>query len=135
MYNVLFNSSPPALRAPNWIRSRIRRYHLINLGIPINLDEVMPQANGKAMPMLEVTTRPASAPPGPSPRPVDQLSTSHSRVSSRPGSPRPGTPAQRQAPPPATPIPVLDKVRIDSILSLSPGDGFTCEMKCSEVCC
>ncbi|KAJ7498712.1 hypothetical protein FB451DRAFT_1384504 [Mycena latifolia] len=58
LYTMLFQSPPPT-KPPNWTRSRIRRQHLISLGIPVNLDEVLPpQANGKSMPPLQVTTRP-----------------------------------------------------------------------------
>ena len=51
------------MKPPNWTRSRIRRQHLIALGIPVNLDEVLPRANGKPLPTLQITTRPMSAPP------------------------------------------------------------------------
>lgn len=73
---------------PNWIRSRIRRQHLIALGIPINLDEVMPHTNSKSMRTINVTTRPSSAPPGPR----GQMSGPNSRA----GTPRPSTPQPAQ---------------------------------------
>ncbi|KAF7301842.1 hypothetical protein MIND_00750000 [Mycena indigotica] len=43
LYAMLFQSPPPT-KPPNWTRSRIRRQHLITLGIPVNLDEVLPPA-------------------------------------------------------------------------------------------
>ncbi|KAI0317936.1 hypothetical protein OF83DRAFT_1171561 [Amylostereum chailletii] len=64
LYQTLFASSPPPAHPPNWTRTRIRRQHLITLGIPVNLDEVLPHANGKPLPALQITTRPMSAPPG-----------------------------------------------------------------------
>jgi hypothetical protein len=63
LYKTLFEEAAPSLRAPNWTRSRIRRNHLIALGIPVNLDEVNPQANGRALPTLNIITRPHSTPP------------------------------------------------------------------------
>lgn len=35
-------TSPPELAPLDWTRSRVRREHLINLGVPVNLDEVRP---------------------------------------------------------------------------------------------
>ncbi len=63
LYNALFQFPPPNDNAPTWIRSRIRRRHLVSLGIPVNLDEVLPHMNGRNMPTLQMTTRPSSAPP------------------------------------------------------------------------
>jgi len=34
--------APPPLAPPNWIRSRIRRMFLISLGVPVDLDELLP---------------------------------------------------------------------------------------------
>lgn len=62
LYEMLVMSPPPT-RLPNWTRSRIRRQHLITLGIPINLDEVLPRIDGKPLPPLQINTRPMSAPP------------------------------------------------------------------------
>lgn len=78
MYKVLLQTAPPTQPA-NWTRSRIRRQHLISLGIPVNLDEVLPQASGKPLPPLEIHTRPMSAPPG--------RASGHN---SRSGTPQPG---------------------------------------------
>jgi len=61
LYRMLVQS--PSTKPPNWTRSRIRRQHLVALGIPVNLDEVLPRANGKPLPTLQITTRPMSAPP------------------------------------------------------------------------
>lgn len=82
MYKGLLHTSPPT-KPPNWTRSRIRRQHLISLGIPVNLDEVLPKASGKPLPPLEIHTRPMSAPPGARPHPG-------SNHPSRSGTPQPG---------------------------------------------
>ncbi|KAI9798624.1 MAG: hypothetical protein M1825_005048 [Sarcosagium campestre] len=34
--------APPPLQPPNWIRSRIRRLFLVSLGVPVDLDEILP---------------------------------------------------------------------------------------------
>lgn len=115
----------------NWTRSRIRRRHLISLGIPVNLDEVLPKANGK-LPTLEITTRPMSAPPGPRTAPVQK--TIAPQGSSRVGSPRPGTPvtslpnAQSMSVQSMSaqlrlgPRPELDENKLNQLLALKPGE-------------
>jgi hypothetical protein len=45
MYKNLLQTPPPT-KPPNWTRSRIRQQHLIALGVPVNLDEMLPRANG-----------------------------------------------------------------------------------------
>ncbi|TEB30097.1 hypothetical protein FA13DRAFT_1733907 [Coprinellus micaceus] len=97
---------PSSLRPPNWTRSRIRRQHLISLGIPVNLDEVLPQANGRPMPTLEVRTRPMSAPPDRKPLPPQGPRSNHP---SRSG-PRSNLVAQ------FGPKPELDTTKINRLL-------------------
>ncbi|RDB22779.1 Uncharacterized protein C8E11.05c [Hypsizygus marmoreus] len=116
LYKMLIQSPPPT-KPPNWTRSRIRRQHLISLGIPVNLDEVLPRANGKPLPPLQISTRPMSAPPGVrSTFPQSQApgSTSNSRA----GTPQPS----RQPTPPSHfgPKPELDHVKIQKLLELDP---------------
>ncbi|KAK0453877.1 hypothetical protein EV421DRAFT_1958109 [Armillaria borealis] len=113
LFNVLVQSPPPT-KPPNWIRSRIRRQHLIALGIPVNLDEVLPpHTGGKALPALHVTTRPMSAPPGPRgpPRPG---SVTASASNSRAGSPRPNHSSLSHF----GPKPELDDSKIHQLLAL-----------------
>ncbi|KAJ7178935.1 hypothetical protein C8R46DRAFT_1071939, partial [Mycena filopes] len=107
LYTMLFQSPPPT-KPPNWTRSRIRRQHLIALGIPVNLDEVLPpQANGKSMPAIQVTTRPMSAPPGPHNHPVAGSPTP------RAGTPQPGGRAEQFGPKPE-----IDNAKINQLLAL-----------------
>ncbi|KII94931.1 hypothetical protein PLICRDRAFT_98173 [Plicaturopsis crispa FD-325 SS-3] len=121
LYNSLFHAPPPT-KPPNWTRSRIRRQHLISLGIPVNLDEILGPANGKSpLPPLQISTRPMSAPPGP--RPVH--SKPGSRTQSRAGTPRAGTPQSATQPPPSTvlqlglgPKPQLDEPKMNELLNL-----------------
>ncbi|EPQ59107.1 hypothetical protein GLOTRDRAFT_54824 [Gloeophyllum trabeum ATCC 11539] len=118
-YKNLFKE-PPTTKVPNWTRSEIRRRHLIALGIPVNLDEILPKTNGKALPPLQITTRPMSAPPGPR---GDPSSNAPSPSRSRVPTPRSGTPQQRDRPSTAAqlglgPKPDLDQGKVDSLLSL-----------------
>lgn len=106
--------SPPPTKPPNWTRSRIRRQHLIALGIPVNLDEVLPRVNGKPLPPLEISTRPMSAPPGPRIAHVHDTGTNHN---SRSGTPQPGVNVSAQY----GEKPELDAARINKLLQLDPG--------------
>ncbi len=126
LYDTLMSYVPPT-QPVNWTRSRIRRHHLIELGIPINLDEVLPQPT--ALKSLNVSSRPMSAPPGP--RLQKHLNgasgnrTSQSRTQTPRASP---VRSDRAAPRSATsslkigPKPVLDKEKIDRALSIDPGN-------------
>ena len=39
--------APPPLQPPNWVRSRIRRLFLVSLGVPVDLDEILPKSKQK----------------------------------------------------------------------------------------
>ncbi|KZW03787.1 hypothetical protein EXIGLDRAFT_663071 [Exidia glandulosa HHB12029] len=123
LFQSIFASYPPATRPPDWIRSRIRRQHLISLGIPINLDEVLPQANGKPMPELQITTRPASTPPGelgkrsPAVRNVPASSYPSRSGTPQPQSARPGPSSAAQSLG-LGPKPSLDKSKVNEMLEL-----------------
>ncbi|KAJ3518056.1 hypothetical protein NLJ89_g83 [Agrocybe chaxingu] len=116
MYKMLLQTPPPT-KPPNWTRSRIRRQHLITLGIPVNLDEVLPRANGKPLPPLEIHTRPMSAPPA---GPRDQRypnGGNSSNHNSRAGTPQPGQQGKFAQ---FGPKPELDMSRINKLLQLTP---------------
>ena len=108
MYKKLLQTPPPT-KPPNWTRSRIRRQHLIALGVPVNLDEMLPRANGKPLPPLEIHTRPSSAPPG---------NRNHHASSSRDGTPRPGEQGLFAQ---FGPKPELEMARINKLLQLNTG--------------
>ncbi|KAI0775965.1 hypothetical protein BD413DRAFT_469246 [Trametes elegans] len=123
LYNALLPPTPPSFQPVNWTRSRIRRQHLISLGIPVNLDEVLPRANG-ALPMLQITTRPMSAPPGPRGG-VSKLQTAAALNNARSGASQPGSPATTHGPLAATqlrlgPRPDVDEAKVEELLNLSP---------------
>lgn len=118
IYKSLLDTLPPT-KPPNWTRSRIRRQHLITLGIPVNLDEVLPRANGKPLPTLEIHTRPMSAPPGA--RNLHQVNGTHTSQNSRSGTPQPGQQAIHAQ---FGPKPELEMGKINKLLQLS--QGLTC---------
>ena len=114
MYKMLLKTPPPT-KPSNWIRSRIRRQHLIALGIPVNLDEVLPRVTSTPLPMLEIHTRPMSAPPS-------QHNTSYSNGGpnmnphSRAGTPKAGAQVVHFGP-----RPEVDMTRINKLLQLNTG--------------
>ncbi|KAK5105434.1 hypothetical protein LTS08_001711 [Lithohypha guttulata] len=51
--------TPPPLQPPNWTQSRIRRLFLISLGVPVDLDEILPPSKQKKLilPDIELPSR------------------------------------------------------------------------------
>ncbi|KAL8750608.1 MAG: hypothetical protein Q9199_006952 [Rusavskia elegans] len=41
--------APPPLSPPNWLRSQTRRLFLVSLGVPIDLDEILPKSKQKKL--------------------------------------------------------------------------------------
>lgn len=81
-------AAPVPLNPPDWKRSRIRRLFLVSLGIPVNLDEILP-ASGKKKKLVLPSTKPETPAPmlsgklPPSAPPFDSVSARHqSSVSS-----------------------------------------------------
>ena len=56
--------APPPLQPPNWVRSRIRRLFLVSLGVPVDLDEILPASKQKKLILPSIHLRNRS----PSPR-------------------------------------------------------------------
>lgn len=50
--------APPPIQPPNWVQSRVRRLFLVSLGVPVDLDEILPASKQKklVLPSLEVDT-------------------------------------------------------------------------------
>ncbi|KAH7035258.1 uncharacterized protein B0I36DRAFT_360652 [Microdochium trichocladiopsis] len=42
-------AAPPPLQPPDWIRSNIRRLFLVSLGVPVDLDEILPASKQKKL--------------------------------------------------------------------------------------
>ena len=114
VFQAYIPASTPQIQPVNWIRSRTRRQHLISLGIPINLDEVLPRTLEK-IPALQISIRPSSAPPGP------RQSRSRSGVGSRAGSPEKKSREATTNGLRLGPKPVLDNATISGLVNLSPG--------------
>ena len=57
--------APPPLQPPNWVRSRIRRLFLVSLGVPVDLDEILPASKQKKLilPSIHLRNR-SQSPPG-----------------------------------------------------------------------
>lgn len=55
--------APPPLQPPNWVRSRIRRLFLVSLGVPVDLDEILPASKQKKLILPSTTLRSSSNSP------------------------------------------------------------------------
>ncbi|KAG0650632.1 hypothetical protein D0Z07_2518 [Hyphodiscus hymeniophilus] len=54
-------AAPPPLQPPDWIRSRIRRLFLVSLGVPVDLDEILPASKQKKLILPSLNLRPSSS--------------------------------------------------------------------------
>ncbi|GAB7355140.1 hypothetical protein MBLNU459_g5713t2 [Dothideomycetes sp. NU459] len=81
--------APPPLQPPNWIRSRIRRLFLVSLGVPVDLDEILPASKQKKLILPNINL------PLDSPRQSSQISrlkdqnSSSTSIDSKTGQPKP----------------------------------------------
>ena len=55
--------APPPLQPPNWVRSRIRRLFLVSLGVPVDLDEILPASKQKKLVLPSTSLRGDSTSP------------------------------------------------------------------------
>ncbi|KAL9115901.1 MAG: hypothetical protein Q9227_000269 [Pyrenula ochraceoflavens] len=46
--------TPPPLQPPNWTKSRIRRLFLVSLGVPVDLDEILPPSKQKKLVLPDI---------------------------------------------------------------------------------
>lgn len=106
--------APPPLQPPNWIRSRIRRLFLVSLGVPVDLDEILPASKQKKLILPSMNLNPASGSPRNSTdsRPISRLkqgdnASSTSLDSQGNSKPSRSDSRRRRGPPPA---PALDLV-------------------------
>jgi len=53
--------APPPLAPPDWLRSRIRRMFLVSLGVPVDLDEILPASKQKklVLPSMQLQFEPS----------------------------------------------------------------------------
>jgi len=92
--------APPPLAPPDWIRSRTRRLFLVSLGVPVDLDEILPASKQKKL-VLPSLNIPSSTSPRTS---SDSRSVSRLRQGEGNGSTTSvdtqGKPKRRKGPPP-----------------------------------
>ncbi|PTB81594.1 hypothetical protein M440DRAFT_1396757 [Trichoderma longibrachiatum ATCC 18648] len=101
--------APPPLAPPDWIRSRTRRLFLVSLGVPVDLDEILPASKQKKL-VLPSLNIPATSPRGSSDlRSTTRLKQSDGNASSTSvdSQGKPSTSKRRKGPPPQ---PELDLV-------------------------
>lgn len=99
--------APPPLAPPDWIRSRTRRLFLVSLGVPVDLDEILPASKQKKL-ILPSLNIPSSGSPRTSSdsRSVSRLRQGEGNASSTSVDTQ-GKPKRRKGPPPQ---PELDMV-------------------------
>ncbi|KAJ5103334.1 hypothetical protein N7532_003863 [Penicillium argentinense] len=58
--------APPPLQPQNWVKSRIRRLFLVSLGVPVDLDEILPASKQKklVLPSIDLDGSGATTPSG-----------------------------------------------------------------------
>ncbi|KAG5956466.1 hypothetical protein E4U58_006578 [Claviceps cyperi] len=95
--------APPPLAPPDWIRSRTRRLFLVSLGVPVDLDEILPASKQKKLILPSLHLRATS--PGAGSR-RDSRNASSTSLDAQ-GKPTSSGLKKRKGPPPA---PELDLV-------------------------
>ncbi|KAI0974449.1 hypothetical protein F4678DRAFT_458416 [Xylaria arbuscula] len=102
-------AAPPPLQPPDWIRSRIRRLFLVSLGVPVDLDEILPASKQKklVLPSLHRITSNGSLRTSTDSRSVSRLRKSDANGSSvsvdSQGKEKPRSSSKRRKIPPQTP--------------------------------
>ncbi|RFU79111.1 hypothetical protein TARUN_3120 [Trichoderma arundinaceum] len=94
--------APPPLAPPDWIRSRTRRLFLVSLGVPVDLDEILPASKQKKL-VLPSLNIPATSPRGSSDlRSATRLKQGDGNASSTSidSQGKPSTSKRRKGPPP-----------------------------------
>ncbi|KAI1345250.1 hypothetical protein F5Y15DRAFT_410917 [Xylariaceae sp. FL0016] len=102
-------AAPPPLQPPDWIRSRIRRLFLVSLGVPVDLDEILPASKQKklVLPSLHRVTSNGSLRTSSDSRSVSRLRKSDTNGSSisvdSQGKEKPRSSSKRRKGPPQPP--------------------------------
>lgn len=124
--------APPPLAPPDWIRSRIRRLFLVSLGVPVDLDEILPASKQKklVLPSLHRKNSTGSRRTSTDSRSVSRLRQSELNASSTSldskGNAKPPGTSRKKGPPPA---PELDLVTVRQLATTTDEalDGMTDE--------
>ncbi|KAF4637707.1 hypothetical protein G7Y89_g372 [Cudoniella acicularis] len=123
--------APPPLQPPNWIRSRIRRLFLVSLGVPVDLDEILPASKQKKLILPSIHLKSSSGSPRTSTdsRSISRLkqgdNLSSTSIDSQ-GKPTRSESRRRRGPPPA---PQLDLVSARQLCTITDEalNGLTME--------
>ncbi|KAH7329307.1 hypothetical protein B0I35DRAFT_507623 [Stachybotrys elegans] len=101
--------APPPLAPPDWIRSRTRRLFLVSLGVPVDLDEILPASKQKKLVLPSLNIPSASPRNSTDSRSVSKLRQGEGNTSSTSVDTqgKPSTSKKRKGPPPQ---PELDLV-------------------------
>jgi len=122
--------APPPLQPPNWIRSRIRRLFLVSLGVPVDLDEILPASKQKKLILPSTHLNPSSTSPRTSTdsRSIARLKNDEGNASSTSldSQGKPSQSKRRKGPPPP---PELDLVSSRQLCSITDEalNGLTME--------
>ncbi|KAL2812871.1 hypothetical protein BJX63DRAFT_421576 [Aspergillus granulosus] len=120
--------APPPLQPQNWVKSRIRRLFLVSLGVPVDLDEILPASKQKKLILPSINLGGPNSPvPGMESRPQ---SLARKGSQSGPNSPRTSSTATRQRASrrrEPTPPPDLDLTSVRRLCTTTDAalDGFT----------
>ena len=99
--------APPPLQPPNWVRSRIRRLFLVSLGVPVDLDEILPASKQKKLILPSIHLRNDSPSPADGQRTGSRVRLKQDNASST-SIDKPGTSSKSKRRKGAPPPPVLD---------------------------
>ncbi|TVY21357.1 Uncharacterized protein LARI1_G001359 [Lachnellula arida] len=117
--------APPPLQPPNWIRSRIRRLFLVSLGVPVDLDEILPASKQKKLILPSINLQPRTSSDSRSVSRLKQENSSSTSLDSQ-GQTKRSDSRRRKGPPPA---PSLDLVSSRQLCAITDEalNGLTME--------
>lgn len=122
-------ATPPPLQPPNWVQSRIRRLFLVSLGVPVDLDEILPASKQRKL-VLPITSneddRSPAMTPGISIDPVSEISREQGQSHTTAASTH-ARPALRRGRPPPPPEVDLNSARLICSTTSAAMDNFTVE--------
>lgn len=115
--------SPPPMQPPNWTRSRIRRLFLVSLGVPVDLDEILPPSLQKRL-ILPNINLPVASPRASTAldrlKEGDGANSSTTSLDSKTGQPRKGGGGRRLARAGPAPPPDFDSNAAALLCSTTP---------------
>ena len=104
--------APPPLQPPNWVRSRIRRLFLVSLGVPVDLDEILPASKQKKLILPSIHLRSRSHSPSDGRRQTSRVRLKQDNTSSASVDQPPSGKSKRRKGPPLAPTLDLSATRM-----------------------